>query len=51
MSNPLLSLGLRRKDEEPPEEPEQPLDQPRTSKGGLTLNNRGIPARKRRPKT
>ena len=48
MSNPLLSLGLRRKDEEPPEEPEQAEDQPRTSKGGLELNKRGIPARKRK---
>jgi len=48
MSNPLLSLGLRRKDEVPPEEPEEPQDQPRTSKGGLQLNNRGIPARKRK---
>ena len=47
--NPLSFLGLRRKGDEAEPDPEEPKDQDKkTSKGGLELNRRGVPARKRK---
>lgn len=46
--NPLSFLGLRRRGEESPENTENLEESPRTSKGGLELNRRGVPARKRK---
>ena len=48
--NPLSFLGLRRRGEENDEveETETGNDSPKTSKGGLELNRRGVPARKRK---
>merc|ERR1711997_1412200 len=48
--NPLSFLGLRKRDE-PENEEETEVnnsDSPKMSKGGLELNKRGIPARKRK---
>merc|ERR1711974_569440 len=48
--NPLSFLGLRKRDE-PENEEETEVnnsDSPKMSKGGLELNNRGVPARKRK---
>ena len=48
--NPLSFLGLRKRDE--PENDEESSnknsDSPKMSKGGLELNRRGVPARKRK---
>ena len=50
--NPLSFLGLRRRGEETEEveesSPQRVNASPKTSKGGLQLNKRGIPARKRK---
>ena len=48
--NPLSFLGLRKRDE-PENEEETEVnnsDSPKMSKGGLELNRRGVPARKRK---
>merc|ERR1711981_301522 len=47
--NPLSFLGLRKLgDSENEEDPEPKTDSPKMSKGGVELNNRGVPARKRK---
>ena len=46
--NPLSFLGLRRAGHDSDDEAEEVQSSPRTSKGGLELNKRGIPARKRK---